>query len=101
MGGMHRGKLILVWTVALGHHSSGKQPLRQKLPRAVHQENTPMSLFSKTRQCASKQYKRRILSFQASIYLAPPTCTEGERMSELKPKRKESENKDSLDSPEG
>lgn len=57
--------------------------------------NTDISPFNKTWQHLSKHYKKKIISFQASIYLAPPTRLEGERISELKPKRKQGKNKDS------
>lgn len=55
-------------------------------PTGCTPRDTQKSLFHKTRQHLSKRYKKKVISFQASIYLAPPACLERERIGELKSK---------------
>lgn len=68
-------------------------------PKGCTPRDTHMSLFNKTCQHLSKRYKKKVISFQASIYLAPSACLERERIGELKPKRKQSKKEVSLDYP--
>lgn len=99
MGNIQRGRWILAWTVCLcNHHSGGNQTLRQKLPQAAHPE-TLTRAFNKTWQRLPKRYKKKVIFFQASIYLAPPACLERERIVEFKPKRQQSKKKVSVDYP--
>lgn len=62
-------------------------------------ENTHKSLFNKTWQHSSNLCKKKFLSFQAGIYLAPPTGLGEKRFSEQKPDRKQMENEDGFDCP--